>query len=90
MDLKTLENVDKNELISIIGQLDKGLTDMHDSNKNLISEVLYLRKENDKLEDMIEVACEKLAKSYKKYSEKPNEKLFKPENWKAKLIKKAV
>ena len=79
--------VAKPELEQICLKLDKSLMDTYRRANNLSSELLLIRKENDKLENALNKACAELAKAYKK-SGKTNTKWLEPKNWFLKFMKK--
>lgn len=85
-DYNSLKKASKDELIAIIEKLDSGLLEQNKHNRELVSDKLFTTKENKKLEDAYNKACEELAKAYKRHAKKPAEKWLKVENWKKKFI----
>ena len=77
----------KQELEQICLKLDKSLMDTYKRANTLSSEVLLLRKENDRINEALNKACAELAKAYKK-SGKTNQKWLEPKNWFLKFTKK--
>ena len=77
----------KEELQNTVLKLDESLMSNYRRASNYASELILLKKENEKLENALNDACIELTKAYKK-SGKSNSKWLKPENWILKFMKK--
>ena len=77
----------KEELQNVVLKLDESLMSNYRRASNYASELLLLKKENEKLKNALNDACVELTKAYKK-SGKSNSKWLKSENWALKFMKK--